>query len=136
VPIKAPKTYFADRCADTTNFIMITERLPYAKRSDHPFGSNPSLAPFALERAHSKFHDHHLGVARDEYYFVLVRKLARLGGWYKSSREIAAQLNTEFPWNAPGFGIVPHPAPRSPTQLPHTHRSSSRSPALSPGCCV
>ena len=67
VPVRAPRTYFAERCDRSTNFIIISERLPYATEAEHPrgvadrAGDEGALPPFRLQRAHSKFHDHHLG---------------------------------------------------------------------------
>ena len=135
VPMKAPRTYFADRCARTTNFIMITEKLDYATevghapparereeeggsgtrlmcrvrrarfcrqapsckcliwQEEHPRGVAASLAPFKLQRAFSKFHDHYLGVDPSAYYLVLVRKLGQVHGRMRMrATQIAARL--------------------------------------------
>ena len=44
---------------------------------------------------------HHL-----EYYLVLIRMLARLGGWYKSSLPLAAELNKAFLTVLPNGGVA------------------------------
>ena len=38
VPLRAPRTYFAERSATSTNYIIITERLSYASEAEHPRG--------------------------------------------------------------------------------------------------
>ena len=60
VPVKAPRTYFADRSERSTNFLMITECLPYATEAEHPKSTAASLPAYKLQRAFSKFHDHYL----------------------------------------------------------------------------
>ena len=97
VPTQSPRTYFADRSEASTNFILISERLAYASETEHPRGVPACLPAFALQRAHSKFHDHHLGTPPAEYYHVLVTKLGQLAGWYKENAERAAELNDAFP---------------------------------------
>ena len=96
MPTHSPRTYFADRSDASTNFIIISERLAYASEVEHPRGVPASLPPFAIQRAHSKFHDHHLGTPPAEYYRVLVTKLGELAGWYKADGERAAELNQAF----------------------------------------
>ena len=97
VPFKVPRTYFADRCDETTNFIIITEALNFSNLEQHPRGVRAALPPLQLERAHSKFHDHYLGTDPIEYYLVLMRKLGELAGWYKSDAAVAAEINRTFP---------------------------------------
>ena len=97
VPVKAPKTYYAERCDQSCNYIIITERLKYATSEQHPRGVKANLPPYQLQRAFSKFHDHYLATDPSEYYHVLVRKQGALAGWYKSDPLRAAELNTVFP---------------------------------------
>lgn len=58
-----------------------------------------------LQRALSKFHDHYLGTDPSEYYYVLVRKLGALAGWYKASgAALADEINQTFPTTYPAPG--------------------------------
>ena len=101
-PVRCAQTYFADRNEATTNYILITECLEYASADEHPRGDDGRrLPPMQIQRAHNKFQDHHLGTDPSEYYFVLVRKLGRLGGWYKGSDEVARSLNAAVPTSYP-----------------------------------
>lgn len=61
VPVRAPKTYFADRNAQSCNFILVTEKLAYASEAQHAVGTRASLPPHALQRPYTKLADHHIG---------------------------------------------------------------------------
>jgi hypothetical protein len=67
-PVKTAKYYFGDHCAKTTNFILITERIP--------FGVAP-VSP-ALRKGYD-----HMIAGVEGHYELLVRALARLVGAHK-----------------------------------------------------
>jgi len=89
VPVSVPKTYFADRSAASTNFILISERIQFAQTAD-------PLAPNQVQRAYDKFMDHLIPNVL-EYYLVLTSTLGLLCGWYKADHERAAELHESLP---------------------------------------
>ncbi len=99
VPMRAPRTYFADRSELSTNFILVSELLEFAPSSSQSRGEPARLPPYALHRAYSKQHDHHLGagVRVAEFYEVMCAKLGQLAGWHKSDAALAAELHEAFP---------------------------------------
>lgn len=75
-----PKYYFADISNETTNFILITERVPFAPE----LGSE--LGPFEIEPPYQKMRDWELRGTHREYYELIVKTGARLAGAYKAER--------------------------------------------------
>lgn len=82
VPCRVPKFYFGDICTETTNFILITESVPFASGPPCP----PGLAPGEVEPPYDKFKDWELpapGAAA--YYRACVRAMGKVAGKYKSN---------------------------------------------------
>lgn len=82
MPFRVPKMYFADHCARTSNFVLITEKVPFDVDG--------------FEAAHDKYMDHKLPRPAHEYYFVLMRQLGRMVAAYKSGR-LGRGLEASFP---------------------------------------
>lgn len=104
LPVRVPKYYFGDMNRDSTNFIIITERIPYgaaaaaaaapaAESSSRagPGGSSSCrrrhlLPPGEIEPAYDKYNDYELPQDGAEYYFALLRTQARICAAYKTGR--------------------------------------------------
>jgi hypothetical protein len=73
MPCRTPKVYFADHCRATTNFVLITERVPFAVGT--------------FERAHDKYLDRFLPRPPAHYYLVLMQQLGRQVGGHSRGAE-------------------------------------------------
>jgi hypothetical protein len=82
MPFRTPKVYFADHCRRTTNFVLITERVPFATG--------------AYERAHDKYLDRFLPRPPAHYYLVLMQQLGRMVAAYKTGA-LGTELERHFP---------------------------------------
>merc|ERR1719491_2710519 len=81
-----PKYYFGDISNETSNFILITARIPFAEKD----GKKSNLQPFEVEGPYDKCMDWQFHSDPKEYYMLLVKQAARLAGWHK-----AGKLGTE-----------------------------------------
>uniref|UniRef100_A0A7S2FSA5 Uncharacterized protein n=1 Tax=Alexandrium andersonii TaxID=327968 RepID=A0A7S2FSA5_9DINO len=118
VPFKVPKFYFADICASTTNFILITERI---NMRDHKV----SIPKLTNAKAHYEASDFKVGdfepaydkyldwwQIRDqgrEHYFLSCKALGKMAGYHKCGK-LHPQVNDMFP--------MPGPAPPVPQGIP------------------
>lgn len=82
MPFRTPKVYFADHCRRTTNFVLITERVPFATG--------------AYERAHDKYLDRFLPRPPAHYYLVLMQQLGYMVAAYKTGA-LGTELERHFP---------------------------------------
>ena len=82
MPFRVPKMYFADHCTQSSNFVLITERVPFDRDG--------------YERAHDKYLDHLLPRPAHEYYFMLVKQLGRMHATYKTGG-LGDRLEDYFP---------------------------------------
>ena len=81
LPCHVPKFYFGDISRATTNYVLITERVPYAAR-----GTDPTTLPVgAVHAACGKYEDFSLD-APEEYYKCLMRCMGRIAAWDKRGR--------------------------------------------------
>eukprot|EP00241_Pyramimonas_parkeae_P002142 CAMPEP_0114261368 /NCGR_PEP_ID=MMETSP0058-20121206/21086_1 /TAXON_ID=36894 /ORGANISM="Pyramimonas parkeae, CCMP726" /LENGTH=473 /DNA_ID=CAMNT_0001376871 /DNA_START=122 /DNA_END=1541 /DNA_ORIENTATION=+ len=95
MPFRVPKMYFADHCARTSNFVLITEKVPFDVDG--------------FEAAHDKYMDHKLPRPAHEYYFVLMRQLGRMVAAYKSGR-LGRGLEASFPTESAVVATGGHPS--------------------------
>jgi hypothetical protein len=82
LPMPVAKSYFADYCSGTTNYILITERIAYG------------VAP--IEPAYRKGRDHLIPDIRD-HYRVLAKALGRLVAAHKTG-SLGYDLENMFPF--------------------------------------
>jgi hypothetical protein len=105
VPFRVPKLYFCDICADTSNYILITEKIPYAE------AGKKSFKPGEIEPPYDKHKDWELpdppGAA--SYYLACLRAIGRMAGMYKS-KQLHPDIETMFP--------MPFAIPGLPKDLP------------------
>ena len=69
MPIKIPKFYFGDISNESSNFILITERVP--------FTGMPPLKPFEIEGPYVKCKDFEMNGTDKDHYCLLMQ----VGGW-------------------------------------------------------
>jgi len=81
-PMQTPKFYYGDISNETSNFILITERIPYAEIH----GRKNRLEPFEIEGPYDKCKDFQLRDSEKEYYVLLMQMTGRLAGVHKSGR--------------------------------------------------
>ena len=82
LPVPVAKTYFGDYSSHTTNYILITDRIP--------FGVEP------IERAYLKGWDHLMPEVED-HYRVLARSLGTLAGTHKAGK-LGDDVEEVFPF--------------------------------------
>lgn len=80
LPFKIPKYYYGDFSNETTNWILITERIAFS-----PW-SKKKLQPFDIEPPYEKMMDWNLRGDPSEYYFELMRVGGRMAGHYKAGK--------------------------------------------------
>jgi len=90
VPFRSPKCYFADINRDTTNFIVICERIPYGSRDQEVF------KPYEVLPAPGKYVDYQLEGNGADYYYAQAKAFARMAAWYQRSLEASQQLDYLF----------------------------------------
>ena len=78
LPVRIPRFYFGDIHRGSTNCILVTECIDYAPAASAAFGAAAALPAGAILPKLNKYQDHRVQGAH-EYYFALVRGLARIG---------------------------------------------------------
>merc|ERR1719464_221521 len=80
MPFRIPKHYYADICRETTNWVLITERIMFRSRE-----LEEAPKPFEILPCASKYLDFELPESmRTDMYYMIMRSQARLAGWDKS----------------------------------------------------
>lgn len=79
-PFRAPQTYFADICRDNTVFVIIMEKIPYAKR-----GTESQCKPYDVLPGCGKYQDFLLP-RPEEFYCALFRSMGQLAAWDQLGR--------------------------------------------------
>jgi len=85
-PMKIPKFYYGDISNTTSNFILITERVPFAEINGFYEDGLKSLKPFEIEGPYEKCKDYRLRGTAKEYYTLLVQVHARIAGLWKAGK--------------------------------------------------
>jgi len=80
LPVKTPRFYFGDISNMTTNFILITERVPFAELG----GRREDLGPYEVEGPYEKCKDWMLRPPAKAYYLLTFQMQARIAGAHKS----------------------------------------------------
>mmetsp|Transcript_12955 Transcript_12955/g.40419 ORF Transcript_12955/g.40419 Transcript_12955/m.40419 type:complete len:662 (+) Transcript_12955:133-2118(+) len=119
LPVRTPKFYYGDISNETSNFVLITERIPYAEID----GRKDELRPFDIEGPYDKCKDFQLRGSVREYYLLLMRMMGRIAGAHKSGRfaseeVIAANLTRPpaGPENPMAYGFNPTGASGEPPE--------------------
>mmetsp|Transcript_722 Transcript_722/g.1935 ORF Transcript_722/g.1935 Transcript_722/m.1935 type:complete len:620 (-) Transcript_722:19-1878(-) len=87
-PFKIPKLYFADINRDTTNYVLIVERIMFGKRGKVVKGrvtEKIERRPFEILPVCGKYQDYLLEDA-PSVYFALFREMAHLAAWDQQGR--------------------------------------------------
>eukprot|EP00930_Biecheleria_cincta_P042233 TRINITY_DN29053_c0_g1_i2.p1 TRINITY_DN29053_c0_g1~~TRINITY_DN29053_c0_g1_i2.p1 ORF type:complete len:642 (-),score=94.17 TRINITY_DN29053_c0_g1_i2:179-2041(-) len=83
LPFRIPKVYFADINRDTTNYVLIVERIPFGRRGkvvDGKVVEQIERKPFEILPVCGKYQDYLLDDA-PSIYFALFREMAHLVAW-------------------------------------------------------
>jgi len=113
-PMETPKFYYGDISRDTSNFILITERVLFAELDG--LGKRP-LEPFEIEGPYDKCKDYQLGGRDKEYYMLLMQVSGRIAGFHKAGKlgdeDFLAKSMAIAPL-LPGLGLNPYGGTGSP----------------------
>lgn len=85
LPMKTPKFYYGDISNDTSNFILITERIPYSEIRGFK-KKTETLEAYAIEGPYDKCKDFQLRGPVREYYLLLMVMLGRIAGYHKAGK--------------------------------------------------
>lgn len=94
VPFRVPKYYWGDICAGTTNFILITESIPWSPKGKKEF------VPGEIEPAYDKYKDWELPDGGPMYYLAACKALGKMAGAHKTGK-LHPQTNDMFPMPDP-----------------------------------
>jgi len=92
LPVRIPRFYFGDISNETSNWILITERVPFASAENFDFtGPSPDgprgpLGAWLVEGPYDKCMDWMLRGEASEYYTLLVRTGAKLAGMHRAGK--------------------------------------------------
>jgi len=103
VPFRVPKFYFGDISAHTTNFILITESIPWSACGKKEF------EPGEIEPAYDKYKDWELPDGGPLYYTACCRALGKMAAYHKIGK-LHKEVNEMFPMPAPITAIHASPA--------------------------
>jgi len=78
LPFRTPKMYFADIARSTTNYIIITEKIPFSKKGTQ-------CQPYEIHPTVGKYQDYEMKDPASPYY-ALMRAMARFAAWDKQGR--------------------------------------------------
>eukprot|EP00439_Symbiodinium_sp_Y106_P035832 s775_g4.t1 len=84
LPMRTPKFYFGDISNETSNYILITERIPFAELEGRAKGE--ALRPYEIEGPYDKCKDYELHGSGKEYYTLIMKMSAKLAAADKSFR--------------------------------------------------
>mmetsp|Transcript_59363 Transcript_59363/g.133752 ORF Transcript_59363/g.133752 Transcript_59363/m.133752 type:complete len:667 (-) Transcript_59363:79-2079(-) len=103
LPMKTPKFYYGDISNETSNFILITERIPFEEIHGR---KKTQLAPYEVEGPYDKCMDWQLrersGSSVKEYYLLLMDMAGRIAGQHKSGRMGSEEFLGETLTKPPG----------------------------------
>jgi hypothetical protein len=89
LPVKTPRGYFCEMSRKTTNYILVTERIPYGSKTKKEFAAGEILAPPA------KYRDWDLQNAAD-YYYAHAKTMANFFAWSRKTNAITDQVKLLF----------------------------------------
>eukprot|EP00930_Biecheleria_cincta_P022699 TRINITY_DN16543_c0_g1_i1.p1 TRINITY_DN16543_c0_g1~~TRINITY_DN16543_c0_g1_i1.p1 ORF type:complete len:655 (+),score=120.22 TRINITY_DN16543_c0_g1_i1:34-1998(+) len=82
LPMKTPKFYFGDISPESSNYILITERVPFVDMDGRKKGCE--LKPFEIEGPYDKCKDWELRGSAKEYYTIIMQASAKIAAADKS----------------------------------------------------
>lgn len=97
--MQTPKFYYGDISNETSNYILITERIPYSGFSGKTGAE--ALQPFEIEGPYDKCKDYDLKGSGKEYYTLIFQMAAKIAAADKTGR-----MGSEL-FKANNFGQVP-----------------------------
>eukprot|EP00930_Biecheleria_cincta_P055349 TRINITY_DN41675_c0_g1_i1.p1 TRINITY_DN41675_c0_g1~~TRINITY_DN41675_c0_g1_i1.p1 ORF type:complete len:570 (+),score=136.51 TRINITY_DN41675_c0_g1_i1:89-1798(+) len=112
VPFKVPKMYFCDINKDSTNFILITEQIKFAK-----LGEKTEFGPGDIEPAYNKYSDFEMRDGGPMYYLAACKNLGKMAAYHKTGR-LHPDVEAMFP--------MPDPVPSMPKDLPGTDATAKK----------
>jgi len=82
-PFKIPKYYFGDICRETTNYVLITEKVLFGGSAEYMGArGKKDFKPYEIMSVSEKYFDFNLEPRmRYEMYFCLMRAQARVAAW-------------------------------------------------------
>jgi len=83
LPVKTPRFYYGDISNETSNYILITERVPFAEIGGRRAGE---LQAFEVEGPYEKCKDFQLRGPAREYYLLIMEKLGVIAGAHKAGK--------------------------------------------------
>jgi len=90
-PMKTPKFYYGDISNETSNFILITARIPYAEMGMEP--GKMQLKPFDVEGPYDKCKDAlQLRGPPEDYYTLLMEVAAKIAGLHKAGKMVSEDV--------------------------------------------
>jgi len=106
LPCEVPKFYYGDISNKTSNFILITSRIPY---SDFGASGRRQLQPFEIEGPYDKCKDYDLRSSAKYYYGLIVAQLAKIAGYDHSGKlgedKVISTLCNINPGPPEAFGV-------------------------------
>jgi len=81
LPVATPRFYYGDISNATSNFLLVTARIPFAELGG---ARGRALGPFEVEGPYNKCKDWELRGDAREYYMLLVAASARMAGRHKA----------------------------------------------------
>eukprot|EP00933_Yihiella_yeosuensis_P019283 TRINITY_DN15644_c0_g1_i1.p1 TRINITY_DN15644_c0_g1~~TRINITY_DN15644_c0_g1_i1.p1 ORF type:complete len:620 (-),score=124.09 TRINITY_DN15644_c0_g1_i1:65-1924(-) len=84
LPMKTPKFYYGDISNTSSNYILITERIPFVEMDGRKRGGK--LKPFEVEGPYDKCKDFQLRGDAKDYYTLIMEVSAKIAGADKSGR--------------------------------------------------
>lgn len=121
LPIPTPKFYYGDISNLTSNFILITERVPFVEMDGRKRGRQ--LKPYEVEGPYDKCKDYQLRGSAKEYYAKIMEVCGKIAGADKSGR-MGSQEFLAKSYATPrarlgdlqAWGVTPHAASGGPPQ--------------------
>mmetsp|Transcript_130113 Transcript_130113/g.277987 ORF Transcript_130113/g.277987 Transcript_130113/m.277987 type:complete len:700 (-) Transcript_130113:57-2156(-) len=84
LPFKIPKYYYGDISYESSNYVLISEKLPYKTLSWLEGGKDMKIEPFEIEPRIVKFKDYEMPLDGYEQYAAAMRALGRMVAVYHS----------------------------------------------------
>ncbi|CAE7205261.1 CPK2, partial [Symbiodinium natans] len=121
LPVPTPKFYYGDISNLTSNFILITERVPFVEMDGRK--RSRKLKPFEVEGPYDKCKDYQLRGSAKEYYSKIMEVSGQIAGADKSGR-MGSQEFLAQSYSTPrarlgdpqAWGVTPHAASGGPPQ--------------------
>jgi len=102
LPFRIPKYYFGEFSYESSNYILISEKLPFSEKSWAEGGQHMKFAPFELQPHVQKFKDHLMPQRGFEHWLAIFQMAARgVASYAKGDWGPHDLLQELFPWSVP-----------------------------------